>query len=150
MQLNITSNASADGTISLIAEKNRPPVGLSADAFDFGDVIVGTRDSVQVTITNPKILNFNVTALAFNGGATSPFLLISPPALPDTVGPNGGTRVLIIGFSPTQRSVAQDTLRITGVDTSFTIALSGAGIRALVEQDINPFNRAGIIQRLGK
>lgn len=133
--LNISTNAPADGIVNLKVLKDRPPVRMEPLTLNFGSVLTGNQDTLKTLILNPQILNFAVTQLKLARGQV--FSLVDGPSLPDTVKANGGTRILTVRFSPTTHGTFRDTLHVTGATQSFNVALVGQGLRAQVASNVD-------------
>ena len=135
LDLNITTNAPADGTVNLRVIKDRPPVRVLPLTLNFGSVQIGAQDTLKTTILNPQILNFAVTQLKFV--RNQPFSLVGQPTLPDTVRANGGARILTVQFTPTTSGSFVDTLQIMGATQTFKVVLSGTGLRAQAQASVD-------------
>lgn len=126
----VTSNAlnavpnlvlSGDGT------DNGGQLGLSPASDDFGSVVVGTKQSRTVTMTNSGTASVNISQVSISGGGFQ----MSGISAPLTLNPAQSTS-FTVAFAPQATGAASGTVTITsdGSNPSLSMALSGAGIAA--------------------
>ncbi len=126
----VTSNAlntvpnlvlSGDGT------DNGGQLGLSPASDDFGSVVVGTKQSKTVTMTNSGTASVNISQVSISGGGFQ----MSGISAPLTLNPAQSTS-FTVAFAPQATGAASGTVTITsdGSNPSLSMALSGAGIAA--------------------
>ncbi|MGB0386792.1 MAG: choice-of-anchor D domain-containing protein [Ardenticatenaceae bacterium] len=102
-----------------------PDITVNPNALDFGDVFVGTTDTLAVTIENTGQEQLSVTDVSLSGGDL-------------TVDNQGGfqlapgaTQVVNVTFAPSSATAMNETLTITSNDpdeSTVTVDLQGQGL----------------------
>ena len=98
----------------------------------FPDTNIGANSTASLTVINFGTGTLSITALTINGGANSPFTVVSPTASqasPFTVA-GSSTATVTLKFSPTTAGTQTDTLAIVSNDPvtpSLSVGLSGTG-----------------------
>jgi hypothetical protein len=124
----VTSNAlnsvpnlvlSGDGT------DNGGQLGLSPASDDFGSVVVGTKQSKTVTMTNTGTASVDISQVSIGGGGFQ----MSGISAPLTLNPSQSTS-FTVAFAPLTTGAASGTVTITsdGSNPALSMALTGAGI----------------------
>ena len=113
---------------------------LKAADYNFGEVEIGSTETIPVSITNTAPLPVTIT-LEFDNTACTDFSVVSAPEL-DT--PFFGTIEIEVGFTPLQIGSCSNTLTVEGTVDGInifptSINLTGTGIEAISDQP-EPFN----------
>jgi hypothetical protein len=108
-------------TMRINVDKPRPGIGVSSPVT-FGQLTCSSDTTLSVTIRNTSNdgQELIISDLSILGGASSPFLLLSPPVLPLTVR-SGMPQTLQIRYRPQRTGNATDTLRFTSNADDFPI-----------------------------
>ncbi|MHC4499608.1 MAG: Kelch repeat-containing protein, partial [Planctomycetota bacterium] len=107
-----------------------PDIHVSPTIYDFGDVAIGSAETLLVSITNTGDADLTLTSLDFQAGSSSDFSITSAPALPATV-PPAATVDVEITFSPSILYLSSATLDIGSDDADESlveVSLSGVGV----------------------
>lgn len=100
-------------------------VAVSPAALNFGQVRVGSTDTLNVSLSNAGADTVYIGAVAIKG-SPSPFALVGSPVVPDTLAPEA-VRVIRVRFAPSVAALVRDTLRVVaGLDT-VRVPISGTG-----------------------
>jgi hypothetical protein len=109
---------------------------LKAADYDFGEVEIGSTETIPVSITNTAPGPVTIT-LEFDNTACTDFSVVSAPELDN---PFFGTIEIEVGFTPLQIGSCSNTLTIEGTYTlPNSVNLTGTGIEAISDQP-EPFN----------
>jgi hypothetical protein len=111
-----------------------PDIALSATNLNFGNVVIGSSNTLTLTLSNVGASTLTVTSLTTNNSA---FRVVSP-ATPFNVA--AGAQVLVtVRFTPTFSGAQSATLSITNNDpdeATVVVALAGTGISLANGPDI--------------
>ena len=109
---------------------------LKAEDYDFGEVEIGSTETIPVSITNTAPSSVTIT-LEFDNTACTDFSVVSAPDLDK---PFVGTIGIEVGFTPLQIGSCSNTLTVkgSGIDPN-SVNLTGTGIEAISDQP-EPFN----------
>jgi len=113
---------------------------LEAADHDFGEVEIGSTETIPVSITNPAPLPVEIT-LEFDNTACTDFSVVSAPDLDK---PFAGTIWIEVSFTPLQIGSCSNTLTVKvksngiAIDPN-SVNLTGTGIEAISDQP-EPFN----------
>ena len=113
---------------------SEPEIDLSADAHDFGDVLVGTQSLWTLSMSNKGILDLTVFSVTSNH---TNFTVISP-SFPQTIS-SGQSVNVEVAFQPTTEGFKSATLTIFSNDPDediLIVALTGNGV-LIAESDIH-------------
>jgi len=106
---------------------------LEAADHDFGEVEIGSTETIPVSITNTAPGPVTIT-LEFNNTACTDFSVVSAPDLDK---PFVGTIGIEVGFTPLQIGSCSNTLTVKGsgigIDPN-SVNLTGTGIDAISDQ----------------
>ena len=109
---------------------------LKAEDHDFGEVEIGSTETIPVIITNPGLLPVKIT-LEFDNTACTDFSVVSAPDLDK---PFVGEIEIEVGFTPLQIGSCSNTLTVNGIGVDpNSVNLAGIGIEAISDQP-EPFN----------
>ncbi|XP_048205954.1 cilia- and flagella-associated protein 74 [Perognathus longimembris pacificus] len=107
-----------------------PPIvvtsGKGQTVFDFGDIAVGHRGIMKVSLQNitSEDLSMEFSVLNPNG----PFVLLNPSSKLRS----GNTHVLALSFSPHESIMAQETLNIITKRGTLTLTFLGTGVASMI------------------
>ncbi|KAM4872900.1 cilia- and flagella-associated protein 74 [Thomomys bottae] len=106
-----------------------PPIVVTSSkgqVFDFGDIAVGHRGILKVSLQNisPEDLSMEFSVLNPNG----PFVLLNP----SNKLRSGQTHVLVLSFSPHESIMAQEKLNVITKRGTLTLTLLGTGVASMI------------------
>ena len=105
---------------------------LEAADYDFGEVEIGTTETIPISISNTGPFTVTITKLEFDNTDCTDFSVVSAPELDI---PSMGTIEIEVGFTPLQIGVCSDTLTVEGSSTlPSLVTLTGTGIEAVSDQ----------------
>jgi hypothetical protein len=118
----------ATSEISPAVAATAPDIALSPSPLAFGGVTLNTTASLDLTITNPGTapLHLSGPPTIVGGG----FAVSDPNSCASTpIAPNGGTCIVVVGFSPTAAVDYSATLSVPSdaTDVPATVSLTGSG-----------------------
>jgi len=118
-------------SIGQLSPATAATINLSPDSFDFGNVTVGTTDTVALTATVTPDPGASVALWDFGIGA--PFSAAKPSSPAGNCGVNSLTCVVDVSFAPTTIGSVSDLLVATVVEvpggvTDDTFLISGTGV----------------------
>ncbi|XP_042557933.1 cilia- and flagella-associated protein 74-like [Dipodomys spectabilis] len=124
-----------------------PPIIVTSSrgqtVFDFGDIAVGHRGIMKVSLQNiyPEDLYVEYSVLNPSG----PFVLLNPSSKLHS----GETQVLELSFSPHESIMAQETLNIITKRGTLTLTIMGTGVASMITCSIedNVLNMGYVIAR---
>ncbi|XP_042557932.1 cilia- and flagella-associated protein 74 [Dipodomys spectabilis] len=124
-----------------------PPIIVTSSrgqtVFDFGDIAVGHRGIMKVSLQNiyPEDLYVEYSVLNPSG----PFVLLNPSSKLRS----GETQVLELSFSPHESIMAQETLNIITKRGTLTLTIMGTGVASMITCSIedNVLNMGYVIAR---
>jgi hypothetical protein len=109
---------------------------LKAEDHDFGEVEIGSTETIPVSITNPAPHPVKIT-LEFDNTACTDFSVVSAPDLDK---PFVGKIEIEVGFTPLKIGSCSNTLTVKGIGIDpNSVNLTGTGIEAISDQP-EPFN----------
>ncbi|MFC1677741.1 choice-of-anchor D domain-containing protein [Planctomycetota bacterium] len=108
-----------------------PDIEVSPQAYDFGDVNIGTSDIAFVTISNFGSANLTVSDISLTPESNIDFSITAGPNLPAAIEP-GGFEDVGISYTPSVASEVFAVLKIISDDTDYDliqISLAGLGVQ---------------------
>jgi hypothetical protein len=120
------------GCAGVVSAQHTQPIGpapqlaLSNTSVSFGNVAVGSKGTITVTLSNPGNADLTITSTTVTGSAFS----LSGMTFPATVGA-GNSSTLTLTFSPASEGTISGSLSISSnaSSTPFSVALSGVGMQ---------------------
>lgn len=123
-----------DTPIQTIAVNGRAVAGIGANptTYTYGNVVSGSSEDYNITISNSGAANISVTAIAVHTGTHYSVLSSFGDcnALPATLSTNEECNVTV-RFAPGTTGTLTDTLKITSDDSAYpelNVSLSGTGV----------------------
>jgi len=103
-----------------------PQLALSNTSVSFGNVAVGSRGTITVTLTNSGNADLTISSIAVTGSAFS----LNGMTFPATVSA-GNSSTLTVAFSPTSEGTITGSLSISSnaSSTPVSVSLSGIGMQ---------------------
>lgn len=121
-------------TLPLTGSGVAPEIALTATSLAFPATAVGASATQAVTVQNSGPVSLNVTGLNIVGLDKGAYSLVSPPALPLTLAPSGGSQALTVRFAPKSHQDYNHAQLAVGSDDPdervTTVSLTGRGTRA--------------------
>ena len=124
-QFRITTNDVGDGVTSIVLKSGGSHPVLSDSVLSFGKIGLGNQVNKTVTVTNTGRSRLVLDSLALR--PDSNFALVSPPNLPLSIAAEGGKQTFTVRFQPNKRGTLANALRFSGLDTIFSLPISGIG-----------------------
>ncbi|MFT5367005.1 MAG: hypothetical protein ACI8V2_001962 [Candidatus Latescibacterota bacterium] len=121
----ITTDEVGDGVTSLILKSGGSHPVLSDSLLSFGKIGIGNRTDKVITVTNTGHSRLVLDSLSLR--ADSNFVWVNSPTLPLSIGAGGGSQTFTVRFQPKVRGNLANTLRFSGLDTSFVLPVAGIG-----------------------
>jgi Abnormal spindle-like microcephaly-assoc'd, ASPM-SPD-2-Hydin/Transmembrane protein 131-like N-terminal len=131
----MTAHGGGSGKIKLTggSGKASSQLALSTTALKYGNVLLNSRSTQAVTLTNSGQSDLNISQLNVTGGGFS----ASGLAVPATI-PAGQSVALQATFAPTITGTATGSITITSEGPTASIALSGTGMSASYTMALTP------------
>jgi hypothetical protein len=122
-----------------------PDISASPNPANYGNVNVNSYLDVTITVSNSGTGNLNISSTSISGPDASRFVIQSGGGTA-TVAP-GGTRNIVVRFSPVATGAASATLAIASNDPDenpYNVSLTGTGVAPDISASPNPANYGDI------
>ncbi|MDA0711352.1 MAG: choice-of-anchor D domain-containing protein, partial [bacterium] len=124
-EFRISTSESGDGVTSLSLKSGGSNPVLSDSLLSFGRIGLNNHLDKSVRITNTGHSRLLIDSLQFR--PDSNFVLVQPPGLPLSLAAEGGSETFTLRFQPRARGTFSNSLRFSGLDTTFSLPVTGIG-----------------------